>query len=140
MAQFQLYHPFADATFNDILLNLCRPGREDRGARRSFPIDVAEDDKQFVVRAELPGVAKDAIEVAVEGNQVTIGAEVKRETESREGEQVLRTERYAGSLYRSFALPVELDEGASEARYDNGVLELKLAKKVPTAARRLSIQ
>ena len=140
MAQIELYHPFADTALNDILTSLFRPVREDRGTRRSFPIDVAENDRQFVIRAELPGVAKDAIEVAVEGNLVTIGAEIKRETESREGEQVLRTERYTGSLHRSFTLPVELDEGASEARFENGVLELKLAKKVPAAARRITIQ
>lgn len=140
MAQIQLYHPFVDAAFDDVLRSFFRPVRADNAARRSLRIDVTEDDKQFVVHVELPGVAKDDIEVSIEGNQVTIGAEAKRAVESKEGEHVLRTERYAGRLFRSFALPVELDEAASEARYENGVLELKLAKKVPAAVRKLSIQ
>jgi HSP20 family protein len=52
----------------------------------------------------------------------------------------LRTERYRGSLFRSFTLPTDIDQTASEARYDNGVLQLKLAKKVAVAARKLAIQ
>ena len=96
-------------------------------------------DGAYVVNAEIPGVAKDEIQVSIEGNQVTIGAEVKRETEKEEGERVLHSERYFGSAYRSFTLPSELDEAASTAKYENGVLELKLAKKA-VAGRKLTIQ
>ena len=103
-------------------------------------MDVTENDNAYVVHAEIPGVAKDDIQVSIEGNQVTIGAEVKRETETKEGERVLRTERYYGSVYRSFTLPVELDEAASTAKYENGVLELTLAKKPAVAGRKLTIQ
>jgi len=71
---------------------------------------------------------------------VTIGSEVRRYTEKRDGERVLRTERYTGSMFRSFALPTDLDETASEAKYEGGVLELKLAKKPVVAGRKLSIQ
>ena len=71
---------------------------------------------------------------------MTIGAEVKRESDTKEGERVLRTERYFGSVYRSFTLPAELDEATSTAKYDNGVLELKLAKKPAVAGRKLPIQ
>ena len=56
------------------------------------------------------------------------------------GTRVLRSERYSGNLYRRFTLPVELDETASEAKYDNGVLELKLVKKPAVAGRKLTIQ
>ncbi len=52
----------------------------------------------------------------------------------------LRTERYYGAVYRSFVLPVELDETASKAKYENGVLELTLAKKPQVAGRKLTIQ
>ena len=92
------------------------------------------------MHAEIPGVSKDEIQVAVEGNQVTISAEVKRTNEPKDGERVLRTERYYGAVYRSFTLPSELDESNSEARYDNGVLELKLAKKPAVAGRKLTVQ
>ena len=83
---------------------------------------------------------KDEIQVSIEGNQVTIGAEVKRETETKEGERLLRTERYSGSVYRAFTLPVEIDESASNAKYENGVLELTLTKKPAVAGRKLTIQ
>jgi HSP20 family protein len=85
-------------------------------------------------------VAKDDIQVSIEGNQVSIGAEVKREAETKDGERVLRTERYSGSVYRSFTLPVEIDEAASHARYENGVLELTLTKKPAAAGRKLTVQ
>ncbi len=62
---------------------------------------------------------------------MTISAEVKRESEQKDGERVLRSERYYGAVYRSFVLPVELDEERSQAKYENGVLELTLAKKPP---------
>ena len=88
----------------------------------------------------MPGVAKDDIQVTVEGDQVTIAAEVKRSDRAREGERALHVERYAGALFRSFTLPTELDETASEARFENGVLELRLAKKPPVAGRKLTIQ
>jgi len=101
---------------------------------------VTENDQGYVVHAEIPGVKKEDIHVTIEGSQVSIGAEVKREYERKEGERVLRTERHAGSVFRSFVLPTELDESASEAKYEGGVLELKLAKKPVNAGRRLTIQ
>ena len=103
-------------------------------------VDVTENDKGYVVHAEIPGVSKDDIQVSIEGNQVTIAAEVKRNAERKEGERVLRTERYYGQTYRSFTLPAELDEGQSEAKYENGVLTLSLAKKPAVAGRRLQVQ
>ncbi len=143
MARIQLYDPFAVSPFDDIIRGFFRPVRAERnGAQQhqSFRIDVSEADKGYVVRAELPGVTKDDIQVTIEGNQVTIAAEAKHDSERRDGERVLHVERYAGSLFRSFTLGNELDEEASEARFENGVLELKLAKKAPLAGRKLSIQ
>ena len=103
-------------------------------------MDVTEDANAYRVKAEIPGVKKEDIHVTVEGNQVTIAAEVKKESEEKDGERRLRSERYFGAVYRSFVLPVELDETASEAKYENGVLELKLAKKPALAGRKLTIQ
>ena len=112
----------------------------DRQAQQAIRVDVAESDKGYVVYAEIPGVPKDAIHVAIEGNQVTIAAEVKPLVEAAEGTRVLRSERYTGNLYRSFTLPVELDDQASEAKYENGVLELRLVKKPAVAGRKLTIK
>ena len=103
-------------------------------------VDVTENDAGYVVRAEIPGVKKDDINVAIDGNQVEISAEVKNEKEVKEGEKALRSERYFGKVYRAFALGSDIDESATQARYADGVLELKLAKKAPNAARRITIQ
>lgn len=133
------YDPFADAGFDELFRGFFRPVRVEK-ARAAIKIDVAEADNAYVVKAEIPGVNKDDIQVSIDGNQVTIGAEVKRETETKEGQRALRTERHYGSVYRGFTLPAEIDEAASNAKYENGVLELKLVKKQAPAARKLTIQ
>ena len=134
------YDPFADAGFDDLFRGFFKPVRVANGpTAAAIKMDVTETDKAYVVHAEMPGVKKDEIQVAIEGNQVSISAEVKRESQKKEGERVLRSERYYGSSYRSFVLPTEIDESASEAKYDNGVLELKLAKKAAVTGRKLAI-
>ena len=103
-------------------------------------VDVAENAAGYVVRAEIPGVAKDDIHVAVDGNQIEISAEVKKEKDVKEGEKVLRSERYFGKVYRALVLGQDIDESATQARYADGILELKLAKKAASAAKRITIQ
>jgi len=139
MTALQVYGPFADAGFEDLVRGLFKPVRDSRAAVAPIKVDVVDRTDAFVVRAEVPGVRKDDIQVTIEGDQLTIAAEIKRESEQKDGERVLRSERYAGSVYRSFVLPVEIDEAASTAKYENGVLELTLAKK-PASARKLTIQ
>ena len=82
---------------------------------------------------------KDAIHVEIEGNEVTISAEVRRESEKKENEKWLRTERFAGKTARRFALPQEIDEGKANARFNDGVLELTLPKKAVVTGRKLEI-
>jgi len=134
------YDPFADAAFDDLFRGFFKPVRRATPSPVSVRMDVSENDKGYVVHAEIPGARKEDIQVTIEGNQVTIGAEVKRDFEPKEGDQRLRSERYFGSVYRSFTLPVELDEGASAAKFENGVLELTLARKAAPAGRKLTIQ
>ncbi|MCC7326215.1 MAG: Hsp20/alpha crystallin family protein [Burkholderiales bacterium] len=140
MNGLQVYGPFADAGFDDLFRGFFKPVREARDTPAAIKVDVCEKPEAFVVHAEIPGVKKDDIRVTIEGNQVTISADVKRESEQKDGERLLRSERYYGSVYRSFVLPVELDETASQAKYEGGVLELTLAKKAKTAGRKLTIQ
>jgi HSP20 family protein len=140
MAHVQIYDPFAETGFDEVFRGFFQPVRTQRNAPASVKIDVTEDEKTYTVRAEVPGVKKDEIHVAIEGNQVTISAEVKRDAQRKEGERVLRTERYFGSVYRSFTLASELDEEQSEAKYENGVLELTLVKKPAASGRKLTIQ
>ena len=97
-------------------------------AAETLPIrvDVKEDGAAYTVIAELAGVKKEDIHVEVEGNEVTISAETRRENEVKEGEKWLRVERYAGKTERRFALPQELDDAAAAAKFIDGVLELTL--------------
>jgi len=92
------------------------------------------------VHAEIPGVKKDDIQVDVNGDQVSIRAEVKREKEEKKGEKVLHSERYYGMVSRSFTLPGDVDEKGTVAKYADGVLDLTLPKKQGNGARRISVQ
>ena len=84
-------------------------------------------------------MAKDDIHVEIDGNRVSITGEVKRESEQKEGERVLRSERYYGSVARSFSLANEIDESKSAAKFENGVLSLTLPKKAASGGRKLAI-
>ena len=103
-------------------------------------VDVRETPAAYSVHADIAGVKKEDIHVEIEGNEVLISAEVKRESEKKEGERVLRTERFFGKTARRFALPQEIDEAKAEAKYADGVLELTLPKKAAVAGRRVAIQ
>jgi HSP20 family protein len=103
-------------------------------------IDVAESNGSFVVKAEIFGVKKDDIDVRIDGNLVTIGAEVKSEKEEKEGGRVLRKERQHGWASRSFTLASPVDEAKADARYEDGVLSLTLPKKAGQATKRLAVK
>ncbi|MFN8999119.1 MAG: Hsp20/alpha crystallin family protein, partial [Betaproteobacteria bacterium] len=97
------------------------------------------DDKAYTVHADLPGVKKEDIQVHIDGNQVSLAAEVRREKEVKEGERALRSERYMGRVARSFSLAAEVDANASQAKYADGVLELVLPKKTVPGAKQITI-
>lgn len=102
-------------------------------------IDVTENDGAYRVKAEMPGVEKNDIDVSISGNQVVISAEVKRESKKKDDERDVYTERYYGQVYRSFSLPDEVDNDKATARYEGGVLILELPKKGNGSARKLTI-
>jgi len=145
MANLTHYDPFRDLTrfepfrnFDDMFKGfMVRPVISEM--EPEIKMDVSEDDKAYTVRAEIPGVKKDDIKVAVEGNQVSISAEVKKEKEEKEGKKVIRSERYYGKVYRSFSLAQEVDQNAAKAKYSDGVLELTLPKKPGTAGKEISV-
>ena len=103
-------------------------------------LNVSETEAAFQVQAELPGVKKEDVKVAIDRARVTIEAESQRENQSREGESMLYSERSASRFMRSFTLPCEVDEGGAEARMENGVLSLTLPKKRGSEAKRITIQ
>jgi len=105
----------------------------------SIKMDVREQGDDYLVHAELPGVKKEDIHVIVDGNQVSISAEVKQEKETREGERLLRAERYFGKVSRSFQLGQEIDDSHAIAKFNDGVLELTLPKRQASPNKRLNI-
>jgi HSP20 family protein len=135
------YDPRSDTGYDELFRGFFKPIRvEGATTPVTIKMDVTETESGYLIHSEIPGVKKEDIDVAIEGNQVTITAEVKQEWEKKEGDRMLRNERYFGNIYRSFALPVELDESACEAKYENGVLELKLIKKAAAPGTRLAIR
>ncbi len=129
------------ADFDDMLRGLpLRPWMRDfEDSATDMRLDVHEDDESYRVTADLPGVKKKDIQISVEGNQVTIEAEIKREESKKERKQ-LHTERYYGRIYRSFTLPQRMDSEKCSASYDDGVLTLKLLKKTNGSSRRIDVQ
>jgi HSP20 family protein len=104
-----------------------------------IPIDLTEDDKAYRVRAEIPGFNKEDIHVSVNGDQVSISAETKKEKEEKKGEQVVMRECYYGRQYRAFTLPQGVDDTQATAKYADGVLELSLPKKAGGATKSITI-
>lgn len=104
-----------------------------------FRMDVTENDKEYQVLAEMPGVKKEEISITIIGNEVAVSAEVKHEKDIKDGEMVLRAERYYGKIQRAFTLGQEIDEATAQAKYNDGVLELTLPKKTVAAAKRLAV-
>ncbi len=144
MLNIARFSPFDDA-FDHLLrgfvVSPVRPlTHEDNNTAVKFRADITENDKAFTVHAELPGVKKEDIQISIDGDQVAISAETRAEKEVKEGERVLRSERYNGKYLRAFSLGAAVDEEAASARYADGVLELTLPKKVAPAAKRVTIQ
>ncbi len=138
MTSLVRFSPFEDSLDDLFRGFFVRPLAMESPSAIKIRMDVKEEDNAYLVQAEVPGVKKEDIQVAIDGNQVTIAAETRREKEG--GDRVLRTERYFGKSARTFALAHDIEESAAEARYRDGVLELRLPKKSAPAAKRLTIQ
>jgi HSP20 family protein len=106
---------------------------------QQIKMDVKEQEGAYLVHAEIPGAKKEDIHVEIDGNQVSISSEIKQEKDVKEGERVLRSERYYGQVSRSFQLAHDIDEGKASASFNNGVLELTLPKKAAGNGKRLTI-
>jgi HSP20 family protein len=140
MVNITRFNPLEDA-FENLFrgVPVWLPNPETRApAPTQFRMDVTENDKEYQVLAELPGVKKEEISITISGNEVAISAEVKHEKDVND-ETVLRAERYYGKIQRAFALGQEVDEATAQARYNDGVLELTLPKKTVAAAKRLAV-
>ncbi len=115
---------------------------------RSPALDVAETEQHYTVQIEMPGIAKDDVDVSVEGRRVTVRAQPKAASpESAEqpkadepaAARVVYRERSATRFSRSFTLPAELEQGESSAKLDSGVLTLTLAKRRAANTARITV-
>ncbi|MFM0055340.1 Hsp20/alpha crystallin family protein [Paraburkholderia phytofirmans] len=142
MSNLTRFDPFPLEPMSELFQGLFRPARGAPGSDTplaDIKVDVTESGTAYTVKAELPGVEKNDIDVKIEGNLVSIGAKVERKQELKEGERVVRRERYSGSVSRSFSLAAEIDEAAAAAEYKDGVLSLTLPKKATSQRKRLQI-
>ncbi len=141
MNELRTFDPFAMEPFGESVSRLMRPWKfEAPDTAPTIKIDVSETDASYTVKAEIPGVHKDDIDIRIDGNLVTIAAEVKKEKEEKKEGRVLRSERQYGYASRSFTLASAVDDAKAEAKYDNGVLSLMLPKKTAASSRRLSVK
>ena len=123
-------HLFADAL----------PGSVPSPAQARVPaLDVVESDSAYTLTLDLPGLSKEQLKITAQGRRVSIEAGEARAAETRDGERVLYRERASAHYARTVSLPAEVDQAASSAKFENGVLTLVLAKRVPTGATQIAV-
>ena len=139
MANLTRYNPF-DELFKDFTKGFwVKPLAFPAETAVEMKIDVKEDDKGYTIRAEIPGAKKEDIKVDVEGNLVSVRADVRQEKEEKKGEKIVYSERSYGMASRSFTLPNEVDASGAKADYKDGLLSLTLPKKANGAGQRIAI-
>lgn len=138
MTRLTRYSPFSTEPLADAFEGFLRPirGFVEDGPR--MDLDITENDNEYILQAEIPGVEKDDIQVDIEGNDVRITAKKTSQKESKDGHAV-RSERYWGQMQRVVSLASGIDESKTTAVYDKGVLKLTLPKKAGDSARRIAI-
>ncbi|HSN33945.1 MAG TPA: Hsp20/alpha crystallin family protein [Ideonella sp.] len=128
-----------DNLFPELFRRWARPMRFAEEAPE-IKIDVTENEKDYSVRAEIPGAKKEDIRVSVDGNFVSIAAEVKKEKEEKSGGRVLLKETYIGSSSRGFSLAHEIEPKGVVAKLEDGILKLTLPKREGTGSRTIEIK
>ncbi len=147
MANLTRFDPFSEIArfdpltdINDIFRSMMmRPSWRLAEPEPVMRVDVSEQEREYWVHAEIPGVKKDDIHVAIDGARVSISAEVKREKEES-GLRSVRRECYQGKVARSFMLDSEVDAAEATAKYENGCLDIRLPKKGGAKLKELKVQ
>lgn len=132
--------PWLDDFFKDMTPGFYVKPLHGEGVPSDIRVDVTDAGDAYKIAAEIPGVHKSDIHVSMDGSTVTLNAEVKQEDVERKGDRVLRSERYFGSVSRSFQLPQDVDASGAKAKYDNGILNLTLPKKKGSRAQELAVE
>jgi HSP20 family protein len=131
-----------DDMFPDFFRRWAAPAQFGAGMPKDIRIDVSENDKEYLVSAEIPGARKDDVRVVVDGNYVSISAEVKKDLEDKHGKngRVLVRETCRGTISRGFTLAHEVDDKGAAAKFEDGILRLTLPKRIGTSSKLLNIQ
>jgi HSP20 family protein len=140
MNNLRTYNLFSMDPVDELFSGFFKPVRGNEALQApQIRVDVNEKEDAFVVKADIPGIRKEDIDVSVNGNSLTISAEVKKETDEKKDGKVLRSERYYGVATRSMSFGNDVDATAAKAKYENGVLELTLPKKASQQTKRLAV-
>lgn len=108
-------------------------------AASQFNVEIKDSESAVIVQAEIPGVDKEDIDISVDGNVLTIGAEVRQYDADTENEKVVHSERYYGAVQRRFSLPASVSDEKAKAEYKDGMLILTLPKEVPNGTKKIAI-
>ena len=145
MVNLTRFDPFAEALrldpwkdFETMLRSFRRPLAAELPAVPEFRMDITEDEKAYMVKADLPGMRKEDIRITIDGELVTVVAETRSDKEEEKGTSI-HSERYLGRQERSFTLRHAVDETKAEATYNNGVLELMLPKRAVEMAKEVAV-
>ena len=130
-----------DNLFPELFRRLARPMQllDENTLPADIRVDVSESDKEYLVSAEIPGAKKEDIRVSIDGNYVSISAEIKKEQEEKHGRSLVR-ETYRGTVSRGFTLASDVDDKTAVAKLEEGVLRLTLPKREGSGSRTLKIQ
>ena len=142
MSNLRLLDPSFEDNFERALRSFFSPRAIDPEiAPLKMRLDVSENDAAFTVKADIPGVKKEDLDVRIDGNVVQIDARKESESQTQgNGDKVLRSERHYGRISRTFSLGQDVDEAKVEAKYTDGVLTLLLPKKAPATTSKIQIR
>jgi HSP20 family protein len=139
------WDPFREAislrdAMNELLQeSFVRPGgMPAQGGYATLPLDVCETENEFVVKAALPGIKPDDVQITIHGDTLTIRGESKAEEDKR-GEHWHLRERWSGAFQRSVSLATPVDSDKAQARYEHGVLTLTLPKSESARPRQIKV-
>lgn len=145
MAMMERFDPFREAVslsdaFNSLLReSFVRPGAvAGPGGVMALPLDVVETDEAFVVKASLPGVKPEDVQITVHGDTLTIRGSTKSE-EEKKGEHWHLRERRSGSFQRTVSLATPIDSDKAHAAFEHGVLTLTLPKAEQAKPRQIKV-
>jgi len=130
-----------DNLFPELFRRWARPLQmlEDVNLPGDIRVDISENQKEYLVSAEMPGAKKEDIHVSIDGNYVSISAEIKKDQEEQHGRSIVR-ETYRGRISRSFTLGTEVSDQKAVAKFEDGVLRLTLPKREGSSSRTLKIE